>query len=70
MMPFITSRTSTWRLLPPRLAGGIQRRNKRPFLIRQIARVTQSAAVVSLAVFCRPHLVTILELGPPLLNHK
>src|ERR1700687_5177467 len=23
MIPFITSRTSTWRLLPPRLAGGI-----------------------------------------------
>src|SRR5215471_1733940 len=24
MIPFITSRTSTWRLLPPRLAGGIK----------------------------------------------
>src|SRR3954466_12229094 len=23
MIPFITSRSSTWRLLPPRLAGGI-----------------------------------------------
>src|SRR5262245_65881821 len=23
MIPFITSRTSTWRLLPPRLSGGI-----------------------------------------------
>ena len=24
MIPFITSRTLTWRLLPPRLAGGIE----------------------------------------------
>src|SRR5262249_12792751 len=27
MIPFITSRTSTWRLLPPRLAGGIKVRH-------------------------------------------
>jgi hypothetical protein len=32
-----------------------QRRNMRPFLIRQIAGITQAAAVVLLAVLRRPH---------------
>lgn len=32
-----------------------QRRNERPVLFRQIARVTQAAAVVPLAVLCCPH---------------
>ena len=37
------------------LGGGDQWRDERPFVVRQITRVTQSAAVVPGAVLGRPH---------------
>src|SRR6516162_6034727 len=70
MIPFITSRTSTWRLLPPRLAGGISG-----------ATCAHSSSVRSLGYrnwlrsyrprFSVVHMVCPSpESGPPLLNHK
>src|SRR5258708_18452726 len=62
MIPFITSRTSTWRLLPPRLAGGIWF-DIRPFIVGQVTRISQFAAVVTSAVLRRPHRGAPLESG-------
>ena len=55
MTPFITSRTFTSRLRPPRSGRRDQRLNKLPFVIRQIARIAQLASVVALTVFSSPH---------------
>jgi hypothetical protein len=51
--PFTTARISTRRLPPPRLAAGIKF-DKLPFVLGQIARVSQMIAVVSLTVRGRP----------------
>jgi len=52
MIPFITSRTSIW-LGCRRVAGGIWGSTSAIF-ISQIAGVAKLAAVVTLAVLCRP----------------
>src|SRR3981189_3386300 len=69
IIPFITSRSSTWRLLPPRLAGGI---NGSPS--------AHSSAVRSLGYrnalrsyrlrFFAVHIGDPPRIRPPLLNHK
>src|SRR4029077_19845914 len=69
MRPFTTSRMITVRLSPPRLAGGDQRLNKRPFVIRQIAGIAQEATIITSAVVRRPH-GRLLRIRPPPLNHK
>ena len=61
MRPFTTSRITTVRLSPPRLPGGIKGFDQRPFVVSQIARIAQLAAVVTGAVLARPHLVTPCE---------
>ncbi len=52
--PLTTSRSSIWRRLPPRLAGGSPAPHE-PLGIRQIARIPQSAAVIPRPIFVRPH---------------
>src|SRR5882724_5226030 len=69
MIPFITSRTSTWRLLPPRLAGGINSSTS-----------DHSSSVRSLGYrnalrsyrprFFAVHIGDPPRIRPPLLNHK
>src|SRR5260370_37256193 len=63
IIPFITSRPSTWRLLPPRLAGGI---NGSTYAHSSSARslgYRTFAAVVTSAVLRRPHRGAPLESG-------
>src|SRR5262249_35749967 len=55
MIPFITSRTSTRRLLPPRLAGGINGSTCAHLSSVRSLRISQFAAVVTSAVLRRPH---------------
>src|SRR3954447_3533402 len=69
MIPFITSRSSTWRLLPPRLAGGING-----------SISAHSSSVRSLGYrnalrsyrprFFDVHIGDPPRIRPPLLNHK
>src|SRR5258707_7414794 len=69
MIPFITSRSSTWRLLPPRLAGGINGSTS-----------AHSSSVRSLGYrnalrsyrprFFAVHIGDPPRIRPPLLNHK
>src|SRR6187200_1176570 len=69
MIPFITSRSSTWRLLPPRLAGGIN-----------CSISAHSSSVRSLGYrnalrsyrprFFDVHIGDPPRIRPPLLNHK
>src|SRR6516162_2519129 len=69
MIPFITSRTSTWRLLPPRLAGGING-----------STCAHSSSVRSLGYrsalrsyrlrFFAVHIGDPPRIRPPHLNHK
>src|SRR6266446_5938422 len=63
MIPFITSRTSTWRLLPPRLAGGINGSTYAHSSSVRVTRISQFAAVVTSAVLRRPHRGAPLESG-------
>src|SRR2546429_9621323 len=51
------------------LRGRDQRFDMRPFIVGQITRVSQFAAVVTSAVLRRPHRFAPLE-SSPLLNHK
>jgi hypothetical protein len=51
--PFITARMSVRRLPPPRLAGGIGL-DICPFVISQVARISQVIAVVLHPVLVRP----------------
>lgn len=55
IIPLTISRTSTVRLLPPRLARGMSGGNQRPFRVRQVARIAQLAAAVTPTGFCCPH---------------
>jgi hypothetical protein len=52
---------------PPLAAAALRRRNerldKRPLVIRQIARVSQVITIVFRAVLRRPHRVSLLESG-------
>src|ERR1700716_2613031 len=69
IIPFITSRSSTWRLLPPRLAGGINGSTS-----------AHSSSVRSLGYrnalrsyrprFFAVHIGDPPRIRPPLLNHK
>src|SRR5260221_11722900 len=63
MIPFIPSRTSTWRLLPPRLAGGINGSTYAHSSSVRVTRISQFAAVVTSAVLRRPHRGAPLESG-------
>jgi hypothetical protein len=51
--PFMTARMSTRRLPPPRLAGWING-STYPFVISQVARISQVIAVVLCPVLVRP----------------
>jgi hypothetical protein len=43
------------------LGGGDQRLDTRPFVVSQVARVAQLAAVVTPAALCRPYRVALLN---------
>ena len=47
-----------------------ERLDKRPLLIRQVARVSQVITIVFRSVLIRPHRRPPLESGPPFLNHN
>ena len=55
MRPLTTSRMIDGSLAAAAFAGRDQRFDKHPFLVGQIAWITQLAAVVAAAIFCRPH---------------
>jgi hypothetical protein len=59
--PFTTSRMTTVRLPPPRLPGGISGFDQLPFVVGQIARISQLAAVITGAVLVRPHRLSFLS---------
>src|ERR1022692_5099796 len=68
MRPFTTSRMITVRLptaslATASLAGWDQRLDQSPFVVGQIARISQLAAVVTGAVLARPHRWPLLESG-------
>ena len=44
--------------------------DKRPLVVRQIARVSQVITIVFCSVLMRPHRRSLLRIGPPSLNHK
>src|SRR5258708_11918927 len=66
MIPFITSRTSTWRLLPPRLAGGINTSTSahsssvRSLGYRNLLR-SYRARFFAVHIWCPPNQATTLE---------
>src|SRR6187549_1045695 len=69
MIPFITSRSSTWRLLPPRLAGGINGS------ISAHSSSVRSLGYRNALRSYRPrlfdaHIGDPPRIRPPLLNHK
>ena len=55
MSPLTISRTSTVRLLPPRLAGVYQRRNQGPFFVGQVMAVAQALTVMPATSLWSPH---------------
>src|SRR3954467_68583 len=71
MIPFITSRSSTWRLLPPRLAGGINGS------ISAHSSSVRSLGYRNALRSYRPRFFAVhigdpprIRIRPPLLNHK
>src|SRR5206468_8513878 len=69
MIPFITSRTSTWRLLPPRLAGGIN--DSTCVHSSSVRSLGYRSALRSYRLrFFAVHIGDPPRIRPPLLNHK
>src|SRR6202040_2870811 len=69
MIPFITSRTSTWRLLPPRLAGGIN--DSTCAHSSSVRSLGYRSALRSYRLrFFAVHIGDPPRIRPPHLNHK
>ena len=58
----------------PPVAAALPRRDERlrqrPFLVGQVARIAQLAAVIATPIFIRPHRRIPKQIRPPCLNHK
>ena len=47
-------------------SGWYQRLDPAPFVVRQIARVAQFAAIVASPILCRPHIASLSSTGRPI----